>query len=322
MGGDRAPEEIVLGAMLANLEGTARIALVGNHDVIAPLLVGDGAKDIEIVHADSHVPMDAHGASAAREADTSMAVAIDRVKNGLADAVVSAGNSGAFLTAATLRLGRIPGIARPAIAAVLPGRNGPWVLCDAGANVDCRPEWLAQFGIMGSAYAHGVLGIDEPRVGIISVGEEKTKGNAQTLEAAALLARAPIKFIGNVEGNDCFGDTVDVVVTDGFVGNVMLKLAEGAASYFSGVIRETLYTSGPLPAVGAILAKPAFDRIRGRLSYERYGGAPLLGVRGTCIVSHGRSSGEAIRNAVGAAARATRTDIVGTIGRRVAQAAA
>ncbi len=322
MGGDRAPHEIVLGAMRANAEGVGRIALVGDREKIVPLLVGEGAAGIEIVHAASHIPMDAHGASAAREADTSLAVAIDRVKAGLADAVVSAGNSGAFLTAATLRLGRIPGIARPAIAAVLPGRNGPWVLCDAGANVDCRPEWLAQFGIMGAAYAHGVLGIDDPRVGIISVGGEKTKGNSQTLEAAALLTNAPVNFIGNVEGNDCFEAGVDVVVTDGFVGNVMLKLAEGAASYISSIIRETLYTSGPLPAVGAILAKPAFDTIRNKMSYERYGGAPLLGVRGTCIVAHGRSSNEAIRNAIGAAATATRSDIVGTIGRRVAQAAA
>ncbi len=322
MGGDRAPQEVVAGAMLANREGVARITLVGDSARIGPLLVGEGAEGIEIVHAATHIAMDAHGASAAREADTSLAISIDRVKCGAADAVVSAGNSGAFLTAATLRLGRIPGIARPAIAAVLPGRAGPWVLCDAGANVDCRAEWLAQFGIMGAAYAHGVLGIEEPRVGIISVGEEKTKGNAQTLEAAALLAHARVNFIGNVEGNDCFEDGVDVVVTDGFVGNVMLKLAEGAASYISGVIRETLYTSGPIPAVGAILAKPAFDRIRSRLSYERYGGAPLLGVRGNCIVAHGRSSGEAIRNAIDAAALASRTDIVGTIARRVAQAAA
>ena len=183
--------------------------------------------------------MDANASQAVRRAvGTSLGDAVDLVRDGRADAVVSAGNSGAFLGIALIRLRAIPGIARPAIGAVLPGKHGPVVLCDAGANVDCRPEWLMQFGVMGSAYAQAALGVKAPRVGVVSVGEERTKGNTLSIEAAALLERAPVNFIGNIEGKDVFEDVADVVVADGFVGNVILKTAEGSAMYIRDVLRE------------------------------------------------------------------------------------
>ena len=203
MGGDDAPGEIVEGTVLAHRDGLGRMILVGDRERIAPLLAARGCSEIEIVHAPGEVAMDASASHAVRNAaGTSLGEAVELVRVGTADAVVSAGNSGAFLAIALIRLRKIPGIARPAIAAVLPGKSGPVVLVDAGANVDCRPEWMMQFGIMGAAYAHAALGVAKPRVAIISNGEEPTKGNAQSIEAAALLARAPIHFIGNVEGKD------------------------------------------------------------------------------------------------------------------------
>ncbi|MFN2459560.1 MAG: phosphate acyltransferase PlsX [Candidatus Velthaea sp.] len=314
MGGDHAPAEIVAGTILANADGLGRMLLVGDRAALAPLLVGAGADGIEIVHAPRTVAMDAHAAHAVRNAaGTSLGEAVELVRSGRADAVVSAGNSGAFLAIAHIRLRTIAGIARPAIAAVLPAKGGPVVLVDAGANVDCRPEWLMQFGIMGSAYATAALGIANPRVATISNGEEATKGNAQSIEAAQLLAAAPVRFIGNVEGKDVFDNAADVVVADGFVGNVMLKLAEGAGSFFRTSLTDALTCASPLAKIGALLARPAFATMQKRLSYEEYGGAPLLGVRGNCIVAHGRSNRNAIRNAIKAAAAEAGADLVGAI---------
>jgi glycerol-3-phosphate acyltransferase PlsX len=210
-----------------------------------------------------------------------------------------------------VRLRTIRGIARPAIGAVLPGRRGPVVLCDAGANVDCKPEWLMQFGLMGSAYARAALGIAEPRVGIISVGEERSKGNAQTIEAAALLERAPVRFVGNVEGKDVL---TDVIVADGFVGNVILKTAEGSATYIREVLREAYEGAGLPGRLGGLLSRSVFAAMRERLDYSTYGGAPLLGLRGNCVVAHGRSDRVAIRNAIRQAAAVSAADLVGSIG--------
>jgi len=258
--------------------------------------------------------MDAAPSAALRGAErTSLGAAVDLVRDGKADAVVSAGNSGAFLALALFRLRTIAGIARPAIAVVFPTRHGPVVLLDAGANVDCKPEWLAQFGVMGSAYARAVLGIAAPRVGIISNGEERVKGNAQVIEAAACLERAPIKFVGNVEGKDVFADGADVFVTDGFVGNVMLKLSEGAAQFVGHTVVDELKASGPIVKLGALLVRPALKRLRAKLSYDSYGGAPLLGLRGNCIVAHGRANREATRSAIRAAVVEVREDVVGRI---------
>jgi glycerol-3-phosphate acyltransferase PlsX len=320
MGGDHAPAEIVAGTMLANHDGLGRMTLVGDRKKIEPLLRGRGSENIHVVHTDDVVAMDAAASYAVRNSTgTSLGEAVELVRSGEADACVSAGNSGAFLAIAQIRLRPLPGIARPAIAAVLPGKRGPVVLLDAGANVDCRPEWLVQFALMGSAYARAALGIAEPRVGIVSVGEERSKGNAQSIAAAELLDTAPLRFIGNVEGKDLFADIADVVVTDGFIGNVMLKLAEGAGGYFRSSLRETIEGGSPAGKLGAALLRPAFAKLQKKLSYDTYGGAPLLGLRGNCIVAHGRSNRIAIRNAIAAAAAEARADLTHAIAASVEQ---
>jgi glycerol-3-phosphate acyltransferase PlsX len=316
MGGDHAPGEIVAGAVLAHRDGLGRILLVGDGERLKAHLRGES---IEIVHAAEVVPMDAAPTQAIRSGDkTSLGLAIELVRDGRADAVVSAGSSGAFLAVALIRLRTIAGIARPAIATVLPTPKGPVILIDAGANVDCKPEWLVQFGIMGSAYAKAALGIASPRVGIVSIGEEKGKGNAQVVEAATLLDNAPVNFIGNAEGTDVFSGRADVLVTDGFTGNVMLKLAEAESVAIQSAIREALLGSGLDVKLGALLTRRAFAKIRKSLSYETYGGAPLLGLRGNCIVAHGRSNRTAVRNAIRVAAAEVREDVVGKIGALVA----
>ncbi len=313
MGGDHAPKEIVLGTLLAAESGELDVLLVGDERRLRPLVPARN-KHVTIVHAPKEIAMDASPSQALRGADeTSLGIAVNLVRDGAADAVVSAGNSGAFLAVALVRLRTIAGIARPAIAAVLPAQGGPIVILDAGANVDCRPEWLVQFGVMGSAYAHGVLGIAEPKVGIISVGEERVKGNAQVIEAATGLDRAPVRFVGNVEGKDVFARVADVFVTDGFVGNVMLKLSEGLAGFVSEVLVDELRSGSPLTKAGAFLAKPALRRVRRKLDYDTYGGAPLLGLRGNCIVAHGRANRRAMCSAIFAAASAVREDVVGQI---------
>jgi glycerol-3-phosphate acyltransferase PlsX len=313
MGGDNAPEEIVAGALLAHEERVGEIVLVGDEARIRPLLGGQ-AGTIRVVHAAEEVAMDAPAAQAMRNArGTSLGEAVELVRNGEADAVLSAGNSGAFLAIALVRLRTIPGIARPAIAAVLPSRGGPVVLCDAGANVDCKPEWIAQFALMGDAYARIALGITRPRVGIVSIGEERSKGNTQTIETATLLDSAPIHFIGHVEGKDIYEHHADVVVCDGFVGNVILKTSEGAGAFINTMLREMIDQAPTLGKLGALLLKPSFEKLRARLRYDTYGGAPLLGVRGACIVTHGRSNRIAIRNAIRNAASLAEHNLVGTI---------
>lgn len=314
MGGDHAPEEIVAGALLAAELDYADITLVGDEARVRALLKGPAASKIAVVHADDNVPMDMHASAALRIADkTSLGVAVGLVKQGQADAVVSAGNSGAFLAIALIKLRTIPGIARPAIATVWPALSGPTVLLDSGANVDCRPEWLEQFGIMGSAYATTVLKISNPRVAILSVGEERTKGNQQVLEAAKLLEEAPINFIGNVEGKDLFHNIADVVVADGFVGNVVLKAGEGMISDIGKIIKDSILGGSIVTKIGAALVAPALRRLRTKFNYETYGGAPLLGLRGNCIVTHGRASRNAIKHAIRAAAEEAENDVVGKI---------
>jgi glycerol-3-phosphate acyltransferase PlsX len=323
MGGDNAPEEIVAGAVLAAREGLGRMVLVGDRARIAPLLAAHGNPDIEVVHAPRAIAMDASPSQAVRGADeTSLGTAVNLVRDGAADAVVSAGNSGAFLAVALVRLRTIPGVARPAIAAVYPAKFGPVVVLDSGANVDCRPEWLVQFGVMGSAYAKAALGIAEPKVGVISVGEERSKGNAQAIEAARLLDDAPVKFVGNVEGKDVFFNVADVCVTDGFVGNVMLKVSEGAAALITDIVVDEIRNkSNVITKLGALLMKPALGRIREKLSYDSYGGAPLLGLRGNCIVAHGRANRFALRSAIRAAVAEVRGDVLGRIAELVVPAA-
>ncbi len=308
MGGDNAPEAIVAGSLLAHRDGLGKIVLVGDRARIEPLLHGESG--IEIVHSAGEVAMDAHASGAVRRSQgTSLGDAVDLVRDGRADAVVSAGDGGAFLAIALVRLRTIPGIARPAIGAVLPGREGPVVLCDAGANVDCKPEWLMQFGVMGSAYARAALGVAEPRVAVVSVGEERTKDDGeQVLEAAALLERAPVRFVGNIEGKDIFNNAADVVVADGFVGNVILKTAEGSGMYFRDVLRSWYESAGPLGKLGALLQP---RRLRRDASP-----AELLDVRRRAAAGRARQlrrrtrplRGTAIRNAIRQAAAVAGAD--------------
>ena len=314
MGGDNAPEEIVAGALVAARENYAEIILVGDEARIRPLLPTRDAGLVTIVHAPDEVPMDQHPSQAVRNHErSSLGIAINLVRDKSADAVVSAGNSGAFLAIALIRLRTIDGIARPAIATVLPALGGPSVMLDAGANVDCRPEWLEQFGMMGAAYARAVLKIENPRVAILSVGEERTKGNQQTIEAAKRLDSAPVNFIGNIEGKDVLINAADVIVADGFVGNVVLKVSEGLVSALGGVIKDSISKGSLLTKLGAVLMMPALHRLRNRYNYETYGGAPLLGLRGNCIVTHGRANRRAIASAIRAAADESGADVVGKI---------
>ena len=320
MGGDHAPEEIVVGACETARSLACRIALVGDKPRVERIAAAAGGlpQNIIVVHAEGVVAMDEEPAAAVRRgANTSMGKMIDLIRDGSAQAAFSAGNSGAFLAIATIRLRTLPGIARPAFATAWPARNGPMLLLDAGANVDCRPEWLAQFAIMGSAYARSVLGVASPKVGLLSVGEEERKGNALTEAAFPLLSAAPINFIGNVEGRDLLLGQADVVVCDGFVGNVALKLAESTGEYFFGALLETALSS-VRGKIGLQILKPALRTLRKRFDHREYGGAPLLGVRGICLIGHGRADARAIGGACRAALRAVRQDLVGSIGGLVA----
>jgi len=304
----------VAGALLAAQTYDAALTLVGDEAALRPLLRGAGADRITVVHAADAVPMDQHASQALRAADTtSLGIAVGLVKSGDADAVVSAGNSGAFLAIALIKLRPIEGVARPAIATVWPALKGPTVLLDSGANVDCRPEWMVQFGMMGSAYAQAVLGITNPRVAVLSVGEERTKGNAQALETAKLLDAAPVNFIGNIEGKDMFHNVADVIVTDGFVGNIVLKTGEGMIADLSRVMKDTLLGGNFITKVGAALLAPALRGLGKKFNYETVGGAPLLGLRGNCIVTHGRASRTAIKHTIGAAIAEVENDVVGKI---------
>jgi phosphate acyltransferase len=255
-----------------------------------------------------------------RKKDSSLVVCASMVASGDADAFVSAGHSGAGMAAALMKLGRIPGIDRPAIAVVFPSSSpaGKVVVLDAGANVDCDPENLLQFGVMGSIYAEEVLGIRQPRVGLLSNGEEDCKGNELTRAAFPLLAAAPLCFAGNIEGRDVFSGKVDVVVCDGFVGNVVLKTGQGVVDLLRRMMKEE--TRSPLLKLPGFFVRPAMKRIWQRTDYATFGGAPLLGVNGVCIISHGRSSPVAIANAIRAAREAVGHDIVTKIGARAVRA--
>lgn len=243
------------------------------------------------------------GRAARSKPESSLAVCVNLVRDGEADAAVSAGNSGAFMFLAQLRLRNVSGLQRSAIAAPFPGLGGHRILIDAGANMDCRPLHLAQFGLMGSVYAEHALGRQDPRVGLLSIGEESSKGDELTRAAHQLLKAAPVNFIGNVEGDHVFDEGVDVIVADGFAGNVVLKLAEGMAQFVFSMVRQELKRDWR-SRLGGLLVRPGLRRVRALGDYEAYGGALLLGVNGICVVCHGRSSARAIENAVLVAQRA------------------
>ncbi len=318
MGSDNAPGPDVEGAIRAARRYGCGLLLVGREDAVRAELAKHDVSglSIEVAHASQVVEMHEHPAQAVREKDdASVVVGMRLLRDGAGDAFVSAGNSGGVLASALVgagRIGRIKGIQRPAISTVLPHLHGHSFMLDIGANADARPEWLVQFGIMGAVYAEKVLGIATPRVGLLSNGEEDTKGNAVVQEAHSLLRQSDLNFCGNVEGKDITQGKADVIVSDGFAGNVAIKTAEGTASMILTILKREI-KARPLASLGALLAKPAFKVAAKTLDYREYGGGPLLGVDGVVIIAHGRSDALAMENAVRVALEAAERDVVGTI---------
>lgn len=321
-GGDNAPAEIVRGALRAAAELNIPILLVGRRELLETELARiEGPETVsrarlEIVDAREVVEMDEHPVNAVRaKPDSSLVRTCRLVAEGRAGAAVSAGNSGAVLAAALFTVKRIPGVARPAIGALLPSTGAQTFLLDVGANTDCRAEWLVQFAVMGSVYARTMMGIASPRVGLLSNGEEPGKGSALVQEAHPLLG-AVVNFIGNAEGKELFNGSFDVVVSDGFAGNIALKTAEGVGEYLFAALRKEA-TSSIAAKVGGQLLKPRLRAVRDRVDYRHTGGALLLGVAGEVVIAHGRSDSLAIMNAIRVAANAAQRDVSGTIAREL-----
>ena len=317
MGSDNYPMPDVAGAVMAARQSDDTIILVGQEAVInAELEKHDtNGLSLQVVPAEQIITMEDKPSQVVREKrNSSMHIGMNLVKAGEADAFVTAGNTGAALGVAMLRsvgLGRIPGIKRPALGVIFPTRERP-LLIDNGANADCKPEYLLQFGLMGSLYVERVLGIESPRVALISNGEEEGKGNMLIQEAIPLLAASGLNYIGNIEPKEFMYGGADVAVTDGFTGNIMMKMAESVASYMSAMIREYI-KSNPFTTLGGLLARPAFDKVKSHLDPDEVGGAPLLGVNGVVIVGHGRSSALAIKHAIEQAKRVAENNVVEAI---------
>jgi glycerol-3-phosphate acyltransferase PlsX len=300
MGGDFAPEVTIAGAVEAVNEYDIEVILVGDRQQLTDSLNGKRhpSHKISIVHTSEVVAMNESPAIALRKKkNSSIRVAIELVKNNLADAAVSAGNSGVAMATSLFILGKLPNVDRPAIATIMPSLTGFFVLIDAGANVDCKPENLMQFALMGNAYYKALFDVPDPLVSLLSIGEEDTKGNELTKEAFKLLKQSGINFTGNMEGKDIFSGNADVIVCDGFIGNIVLKVSEGLAETIIKMLKREIInaTTGK---VGYLMIKPAIRNFRKKTDYSEYGGAPLLGINGTCIISHGRSSSKAIKNAI------------------------
>jgi glycerol-3-phosphate acyltransferase PlsX len=323
MGGDHAPERVVEGALAAARHAGVAVTLVGARDQIETLLAAHPdapSLDVSVVDAPDVVRMDESPAAALRRKPrASIRVAAGLVEAGQASALVSAGHTGATVVAAHGVFGMLPGVDRPALAPAIPTRTGMAVLVDAGATVECRPQHLLQFGVMGAVYAQALLGVESPRVGVLSIGEEEGKGNDLTREAYRLLKAAPVTFAGNIEARDVFSGAADVIVCDGFTGNVALKLSEGLVETVEELLGAELASTFS-SQVGYLLSRRAYRRFRRRLDYSEYGGAPLLGVSRLAFVCHGRSSVKAIRNAVVAASRFAADGILARVERRVADA--
>ena len=304
MGGDRGPELLIQGALLALRENNAiDIVLLGPEDFLEQHLAEQKidttlAKRLHIEHAPEVVSMHETPVEAVRrKKNSTVMVGFDLVRNSRADAVVSAGNSGATMASAVRKLGRLKGISRPGIASLFPTLKNPVMIMDIGANVDCRPKHLVQFAIMASSCISKILNVNNPRVGLLSIGEEAGKGNAQVKEAHELLSTSSVNFIGNVEGRDVYQGNVDVIVCDGFVGNVSLKVSEGLAEAAMQMLKSEIEKSFRA-RLGYLLIRTAFSNFRKRVDYAEYGGAPLLGINGTGIISHGKSNATAIKNAI------------------------
>ena len=323
MGSDNYPEPDIAGAVAAARDFGDTIILVGDRAQIEPELARHNAADLslEVQHASQVIEMaDKPADVVKRKRDSSIHVGLNLVKSNTADAFVTVGNTGAVLAVAMLRqvgLGRITGVKRPALAVIFPTKERP-LLIDNGANADCRPEYLLQFGLMGSLYVERVLGIENPRVGLISNGEEEGKGNTLIKETIPLLMASGLNYVGNIEPKEFVKGHVDVGVTDGFTGNLMMKTAEAIAAYMSNLIRDEIMAN-PLTIVGGLLTRPAFDRVRRRLDPNEVGGAPLLGVDGVVIIGHGRSNAYAVKQAIGQARRMVENQVVGAIARGLEQ---
>ena len=325
MGGDNAPNCTVAGALEAlRADKDLKITLAGDLKAMEPLVANcDDVKDRLVLEHTSQVITnhDAPVMAVRQMKDSAVVKGMLAVRDKTADGFVSAGSTGAVMAGGMFRLGRIDGIDRPALAPLLPNGKGYFLLIDCGANVDCKPEYLRQFGIMGDAYMRCVRGLKNPRVGLINIGAEAEKGNALTKEAYPLMQEAPFNFVGNVEGRDITADVADVCVADGFSGNLVLKFMEGVAGTLMGIIKEELMsdTRGKL---AGLVAKPAFRRIKKRMDYTEVGGAPLLGVKGAVVKAHGSSNAHAIACAIRQCAVMVREDVAGSIEKTLTQTAA
>ena len=300
MGSDNSPVSEIEGVVAAAKTWNVKIILVGKESVLRPMLnkVGGSSLPIEIRNAEEVVGMDEPPTAALRKKkDSSIRIAADLVRNNEAAGLVSAGNTGAVMATSKMVFGMVPGVDRPALATVLPTLTGHSVMLDVGANVACKPHHLVQFAVMGYLFSKKIVGVASPRVGLLSVGEEESKGNDLVKEVHQTLKQADLNFIGNVEGRDIFNGRVDVIVCDGFTGNVALKTSEGLVEAMLELMKEEL-TRNMKARLGAALSRQAFQRLKKRLDYSEYGGAPLLGLRGASIICHGRSSGNAIKNAI------------------------
>jgi len=297
MGGDYGPEPIIKGCIDALKLKQFTPILIGKKSEILPLLPKRYRDKISIVDTDDVISMSDAATDAVKRKESTIYKAIDLVKNGEADGVVSAGHSGAAMTLATLRLGRLKGVSRPALVTLMPTKVGRRsVLLDIGANVDSKPEYIAEFAVMGGCYAEDMLGVKNPRIGLLTNGEEDSKGNEVTKATSKLLQGYP-GYIGNVEGGDIFNGSCDVITCDGFIGNLVLKASEGVASTISGLIKDYIRKS-PVAITGALLMRKVFKLLKKEIDYAEIGGAPLIGIKGCVIVSHGKSSPKAIKNAI------------------------
>jgi len=311
MGGELGPEEMVAGAIQAVEESDLEVVLIGDETILNRILQQQSVPGsrLHVIHASETVSMDESPFEAIRKKkDSSIVKAFEHIKSGSADAVVSAGNSGATMASAIRSLGRLENISRPGIASIFPTLKKPLVMMDVGANVDCRPQHLFQFGVMGAAFSDNLFQIKRPSIGLLSIGEEGGKGNVLVKSAHELFRKSSLNFIGNVEGRDIFQGDVDVIVCDGFVGNVCLKVSEGLAEAIISMLRTEMSKSF-MAKMGFVLAKKAFRNFGKRVDYAEYGGAPLLGINGTGIVCHGRSNAKAIKNAIKVAAEMIRSKV-------------
>lgn len=319
MGGDFGPEPIINGLIAALKQNNNFTAIaVGKKDKLLPLIPQNFLSKIEILDTDDVISMSDSATDALKRKESTIYKAIELVRNGEADAIVSAGHSGASMSLATLRIGRIKGVSRPAIATLMPtSENQNTLVLDVGANVDSDAKNLFEFAVMGQVYAQDVLQLDEPIVGLLSNGEEESKGNEVTKEAYSLITKIP-NFAGNVEGSDIFKGTVDVVVCDGFVGNILLKTAEGVADTIGKIIKKNLKRS-LISIAGAVLMRKVFKNLKVRVDYAEYGGAPLLGVKAPVIIAHGKSNTKAIQNAIFQAINAASSNVNYHIEQKLAQ---